>query len=128
MAMVVNNWQDHSSHHSSDDVNGLVPLSQTAIDPVTTPPHHPTLTQPPASTIPPAPAQIHQASPSMKADPATLIRAPHTPTTPGNGSVSDGSNVTSLPDCSTQSSQQQPASSSSSEKPHIECVVSFFIC
>ena len=123
MAMVVNNWHDHSSHHSSDDVSSLAPLAQPAIDPVTTPPHHQTLPQAPSATIPPPP-QLHQAPPPMQSEPSTLTRPPHTPTTPGNGSVSDGSNAASLVDCSSQPQPQQPSSSSTSEKPQIECVVS----
>ena len=131
MAMVVSNWQEHSSRHPTEDVNGLPPLSQPPIDPVTTlpqVPHHPNMVQ--QQTAPPAaPPQLHQSAPPIQPDPGTLTRPPQTPSTPGNGSVSDGSNVTSLGECTSNPRPQvQAGTSSSSDKPHIECVVSPVVC
>ena len=127
MAMVLSNWQEHSSHASADDVNALPPLSQPPIDPVTTLPHHPTLGPQQAPPVPqPPPTQLHQPPTQgpIQPDPNSMVHPPQTPTTPG-GSVSDGSNVaSSLGDCSSNSrGQEQPGPSNSSEKPHIDCTV-----
>ena len=129
MAMVVSNWQDHSSHHSADDVNRLPPLSQPPIDTATTLSHHPNMASQQASAVPqPSQPQLHQPAGQgpCQPDPSSMVHPPQTPTTPGTGSVSDGSNAaTSLGDCSSNTRpQEQPGPSNSSEKPHIECVVS----
>ncbi|XP_076802299.1 nuclear receptor subfamily 2 group F member 1-B-like [Clavelina lepadiformis] len=128
MAMVVTSWQDHSHHGPQEDVTGIPQVPP--LDTVTTPPHHPSLNQPPPPIVPPP--MHHQQQTPIPTDPIKGP-TPQTPTTPGNGSLSDGSNVTSLGDCSSQRTsqpqaqppqqQQNTSTTSSNEKPHIECVV-----
>jgi len=136
MAMVVPSWQDPTTHHATDDVTTLPP----AHDSVTTPPHLPSLSQAP---VPPAAVHAHHPTTALPNSTPQIteqglpVVPPHTPTTPSASSVSDGSQVTNMEgseQCPTsqpqQQSQQQPNQTSGSsgigtEKPHIECVVSF---
>ena len=124
MAMVVSNWQEHPSHHGNEDANGLPSLPQPTIESVATPPQRPTLSQPQGSSVSSQPQLLPSVQP-IPPDHSALSHPPHTPTTPGNGSVSDGSN--SIGECAAQRPQQQAGSTSGTEKPHIECVVSSLV-
>lgn len=137
--MVVTPWRD-PPHHVPDDVTrsqgqGPPPHDQGI------PSHHSSMTQPPLPQqvdshiphhVPPPLSTTPHGPPPQSLGDIPCNGPPQTPTTPGGGSVvSDGSLATSLGGGEVSSSrphQNGNAGSSSGEKTHIECVVSYDFC
>jgi len=128
MAMVVNNWQDHNPHQSPNDVTGLPPthIPTNSVETVQSPPHHPNLSQTQMPGVAASSGNIigqtaQNLSPESALTPLPQSRSPIT--TSRNGSVSDGSSLTTLGECPIQA-HSTSSPSSAMEKPHIDCVVS----